>query len=260
MNTDPWLSNFVSLSAAFEIFSWLPQHFYDRNTWPTLHDYNSLLQQSIKNSEKQSIKFVAQQSSGVFEATYEPRIYLQGEVQTRTQNWHDLFNALIWCTFPTIKAKLNYHQYHALCARNNSKQRSGLENFLTLFDENGLVILSSDNNLLSLIEQKQWQTLFLDCRQQLKETLKCYVIGHSLHEKFLNPYIGMTGHALLFHSDGFDQCDTVTSCFQALSLPSMTSRDLSPFPVLGLPGWHPQNSDPRFYDNNAYFRGPRIAF
>jgi len=49
-----------------------------------------------------------------FEAQYEPRCYLKGEVPTRAHNWHDLFNALVWLTFPATKAVINARHYHAL--------------------------------------------------------------------------------------------------------------------------------------------------
>jgi len=34
-------------------------------------------------------------------------------------------------------------------------------------------------------------------------------------------------------------------------------QDLSPFPLLGLPGWHPDNEQENFYENKDYFRPGR---
>src|SRR5690349_17510328 len=31
---------------------------------------------------------------------YETRCFLTGELETRENSWHDLFNALVWLTFP----------------------------------------------------------------------------------------------------------------------------------------------------------------
>ena len=33
-----------------------------------------------------------------------------------------------------------------------------------------------------------------------------------------------------------------------------TTKDLHPFPLLGIPGWHPENEQEIFYKNKAYFR------
>jgi hypothetical protein len=45
---------------------------------------------------------------------YEMRIWARGEVVTRPDNWHDFFNALVWCTFPLAKAALNARHAEAL--------------------------------------------------------------------------------------------------------------------------------------------------
>jgi len=38
-----------------------------------------------------------------FEDQYEPRVYLKKQLQTRTHNWHDFFNAMIWLRFSETK-------------------------------------------------------------------------------------------------------------------------------------------------------------
>ncbi|MBN3821090.1 DUF3025 domain-containing protein, partial [Paraburkholderia sp. Se-20369] len=40
---------------------------------------------------------------------------------------------------------------------------------------------------------------------------------------------------------------------------ALTSRDLSPLPVLGVPGWCAENAEPAFYDDPAVFRSGRRA-
>jgi hypothetical protein len=34
-------------------------------------------------------------------------------------------------------------------------------------------------------------------------------------------------------------------------------QDLSPFPILGMPGWEPDNGREAYYDNSDYFRPGR---
>ena len=47
------------------------------------------------------------------EKNYESKIYLTGQVQTRANNWHDFFNALVWKILPRAKLALNQLHYHA---------------------------------------------------------------------------------------------------------------------------------------------------
>ena len=48
----------------------------------------------------QRIRFVPPQDDG---KAYECRIWERGEVETRPDNWHDFFNALVWLAFPHTK-------------------------------------------------------------------------------------------------------------------------------------------------------------
>ncbi|EGD03465.1 hypothetical protein B1M_16340, partial [Burkholderia sp. TJI49] len=42
-----------------------------------------------------------------------------------------------------------------------------------------------------------------------------------------------------------------------LAARELTSRDFSPLPVLGVPGWWAANADPAFYADPAVFRSGR---
>ena len=198
---DKWLPNFIKLSPAYSLFSWLPIEFITKTQWPNLADYNLLNSACfpLHNANNLLIEFVSQEERVLdFDCHYEPRIFIKGEVQTRHANWHDFFNMLIWRTFPTIKAMINKQHYHALKRRLTiSNQRSSVEDLLTLFDESGLIIFSSDNELLNLIRNMHWKELFWTKRNCLASKLRCLVFGHSLHEKLLNPYIGLVGYAVL---------------------------------------------------------------
>lgn len=243
--------------------------------WPTLADYQRLLRasgQTVQTVSGHDITFVPQDTKPArLEDSYEPRIYLAGEVQTRLQNWHDFFQVLVWRIFPRTKAVINGLHYHAIAERMKitplQAQRSSVENALTQFDECGAVILSSNPVLLELIRDFQWQALFWRHRELLKSQLKCIVFGHAIYEKAINPYIGMTTHSVLLLVDNetlqmpteelmgevdaklsqlFMQQDRITS-----------PRDFSPFPLLGMPGWHPDNDNECFYFNQQYFRPGR---
>src|SRR5512146_3423571 len=90
----------------------------DATGFPTLEACNALLDErhpAIATQSGHALRFVAQEYGKLpFEAQYEPRCYLKGEVPTRAGNWHDLLNALVWLAFPKAKAAINLRHYRAL--------------------------------------------------------------------------------------------------------------------------------------------------
>ena len=115
--------------------------------------------------------------------------------------------------------------------------------------------------------QFQWHTLFWKKRSQLEQHLKCIVFGHAIYEKAINPYIGMTAHAVLLTvpDNQFNApTETLLPYLDTLLVEKFSvnsnihsPQDLSPFPLLGLPGWHPDNARENFYDDTDYFRPGR---
>lgn len=264
MSQEQWRSDFIELSPAYTIFSWLPEEIVSNDNWPSLNDYNELTGTHYTMSGL-PIQFVPQNDH---EFSYESSIYLTGKVQTRPQNWHDFFNTLIWHTFPNIKGALNAKHYtHFTARQGQTKARSSIENLLTLFDESGVIVISSDLGLLELIRNMSWKELFWLQREQVESSLRCFIFGHSLYEKLLNPYVGLVGHSLLLHvdqefiDDPFEiQIINVNNIVQTWidELPATaTPKLLSPLPILGIPGWYSQTGDEYFYDNQDYFRNSR---
>lgn len=216
------------------------------------------------------LRFVEQQQGKqVFAAQYEPRCYLSGELQTRRHNWHDLYNALVWLTFPRAKAALNERHYHALTGLEMSagSQRGRVRDMATLFDESGVVVASSDESLLQMLRDFQWKDLFWQQRQACGTQMEFSIFGHGLYEKAMQPYIGMTGQGLLLKvpSEYFawddnrrmQYLDAAMADYIAAPGHCLSTRELNPVPLLGIPGWWAENADPRFYDNTGYFRAGR---
>ncbi len=238
--------------------------------FPTLSDCNALLaacQSPITVQRGLPLRFVAQGLGKLpFEAQYEPRCYLNGEVQLRGKVWHDLLNALVWLTFPKAKAAINARHYQALTNASNIPEgkRGAVRDMATLFDESGVVVVCADAELDNLLRDFQWKELFWWRRGQVSVAMGFYVFGHGLYEKALQPYIGMTGQGLLL---------AVAQEFFAWSLPRRlaylddriaaylnapqhcrNTRELSPVPLLGVPGWTVDNDCEAYYDNTRYFR------
>ena len=228
--------------------------------WPALakfRDFEQLPHLSELNTELSidGITFVAQESkSNHFSDGYEPRIYLHGEVQTRERSWHDFFNALVWQQFPQSKKLINQLQYSLQKQRYPEKQRLPAENMLTLFDENGAIVIAQNPELLELIKQHRWHELFWQRRDEVRQQLQVYIFGHGLYEKAINPYLGLTAQALLF-------VDTMPCCIDSLVAKyigdhstQLKTDHVNPLPILGIPGWWAQNNNEDFYTNKAYFR------
>ncbi len=226
--------------------------------WPDIDDYQRLFKQY-----KLSVTPVSQSAEiQCFEEQYEPRVYLKGELQTRTENWHDFFNAMVWLRFPDSKKTLNALHYTSSLKRTAGSNRSTLENRITQFDECGAVIVSSDGHLLQLIQQHQWEELFLQHRDRLHVNLSCVVFGHAIFEKALNPYIGMTCHCLLIEDEKLlkqIQSDQVGELDRYIStlwrdFSSHKPEKLAAFPLLGMPGLWPEQDESFYSSNKSYFR------
>ncbi|MBI3771820.1 MAG: DUF3025 domain-containing protein [Gammaproteobacteria bacterium] len=269
----PWVADLARRSPLYAPVSPLLARFEHFTAWPTLADYQRLLDewpQAVRTLAGKQLKIVAQNGKpDCFEAHYAPRIYQTGEIQTRAENWHDFFQFLTWLVFPKTKALIN--SLHLPSAKMRFEygehgRRSPLENMLSLFDEGGVVIISCDESLLQLIRDFQWQELFWQRRVELETKLRCVVFGHALYEKGLAPYIGMTANCILLPvvKDFFvlsqdaqrqwldEQLMQTLACGELLQ-----PRDLAPFPILGLPGYDVANECAEYYANTRYFRPGR---
>ncbi len=254
--TDQWNQDYYKVSPIFNNLSLLIKYFSNFNHWPDISDY-----QSIFSDLKMTVTPVPQSSKvNCFEEQYEPRIYLKQELQTRTENWHDFFNALIWLSFPKTKSALNKLHFEQSSERQIGSNRSTLENRITQFDESGAIIISNDNSLLDLIRTHQWKQLFIDNRDRFNHDIKCIIFGHAIYEKSLAPYIGMTCHSLLIHdsnilessNSSYEELDDYI-CRLWLDKIAKTPIKHQPYPVLGTPGLWPDQSL-EFYENDRYFR------
>jgi hypothetical protein len=238
--------------------------------WPDVALLDAMAAESgrLVNARGQQIRFVGQapRKPESLEESFEGRTFLKGEVQVRPLDWHDLFNALGWMTFPTAKAVINARHYESIAAGEGG-QRPPQRDALTLFDEDGIVILSSDHVLLDLVREFRWKELFWKRRADVRENMRFFLFGHALYQKALKPFIGMTGKGILIGVQPafFDRPlrSQVAEADRQLALTLWDGgrigkgRDLAPLPVLGVPDWWSDNAAEAFYDNIAYFRPGR---
>ncbi|MGF6876601.1 DUF3025 domain-containing protein [Paraburkholderia sp. MM5477-R1] len=198
-------------------------------------------------------------------AAYEGHIASTGCVPTR-HNLHDFFNGSMWFAFPRIKAALNARQSAELDVLGVGPTRGGVRDMLTLFDENALLFACADSSLSAALRGFEWQTLFAAWRDAWGRRCEVRCFGHALLEKLIAPFKGCTGHAWIVDvPEEYFEWDTPTrdawldeAVSAALLGPdALTSRMFAPLPVLGIPGWWPENESPAFYDDTSVFRTGR---
>lgn len=246
----------------------------DAGRFPALDELNALLLQApIAVQSGRQLSFVEQAAGRLaFEQQYEPRCYLSGEVQTRQHNWHDFFNALVWLSFPQAKASINARHYRALtqaAAGASHSQRGAVRDTNTLLDESGVIVAYADDELAGLLRNFEWRALFFERRERVKSHMGFYLFGHGLYEKALQPYPGMTGQGLLLpvEPDFFNwampqqlaHLDLRLADYLDLPGNCQSTRELSPVPLLGVPGWTDENKSASYYDDRRYFRPGRRA-
>lgn len=272
----PWSPDFDRDKPLFEPLRPLLTPFREFAEWPGLDSYQQLLNSAaspLRTQHGAALKIVAQEGKpNHFEQHYAPRIYLHGEIQTRSENWHDFFQLLSWFIFPKTKAVINAIHIPKAKQRIESGdvgRRTPIENMLSLFDEGGVVITSSDPTLLQLVKDFKWKELFWQRRDELAGKFECTTFGHAMYEKALAPYVGMTANAILLVVDESHLNKSMTErlAFIDEQLAAIFTtgeqytqpRELNPFPILGMPDWHSDNSVESYYDNRDYFRPGRRA-
>lgn len=248
--TQPWWADYLS--------------FLDQLKGPQLpacEQLNSLLPEGLKSESGQTIRFVPSTELG--DGAYEQRIYTTGQVSTRPENWHDLFNALVWMRFPRIKAAMNTLHFHSWPGH-QAGSRGPVRDALTLFDECGVIVFSRHLEILGALSERRWTDAFL--ADEFRTGVHLSICGHAMLEKYLAPYKSMTAKALLIHVDaGFlkQSRQEMLSYLDSEIAKRMLAGQLltgpaclTPLPLAGVPGWWPENEqdNEQFYLDLQVFR------
>lgn len=251
---DPWRADFASTPPFAHLRPWSNR--LARPDWPSLDTLNTLAdERHLRNARQLPIRFEAQlRRRG--QRDYEDGILATGVVPTRTQNWHDLLNALTWLALPQTKQALNAVQCKAL--GQGGSRRAPLSDAATLFDESGLVLAGADAGLAEDLRERRWRRAFVERREAWRQ-VTVIAVGHAVLEKLLTPWPGITAKCAYLPLARAVDADAVDHALAGYWLEDGISRpaDLFPMPVLGVPGWWPPNEDPRFYEDDKVFRPAR---
>lgn len=200
------------------------------------------------------VKFVPQQSLPE-DLAYEQFIFDQRAVPTR-DNLHDFLNGLIWSRYPKTKLRLNELQAAEIARDGVRATRGPVRDAITLFDESG-VLLAAPDPLVAALRERRWLDLFGTLRPLWGET-RLWVIGHAALEKLVSPYKSITAHVLPAGPNlrTADQADDWLADW--LSAERLAPKPFSPLPLLGVPGWWPENDGAGFYDDASVFRPKKL--
>ncbi len=224
--------------------------------WPSIEALNACRPDGMRE------RFAAQTRELLADGLhYEQRIAERGDIATREDNWHDLFNALVWLRHPGLKRALNARQMVEI-AHMGPKRRSRAQYALTHFDEAGVVVALRDPALLPLWDAHDWHGLFWRERAAwLDGRIRVELFGHALLEHALTPGQLLVGKALLVAGAEASPAAAVHACTQAIRAGTVLRDplELRPLPLAGIPGWHPDNGQEVFCREAACFRPARAG-
>ena len=227
------------------------------------------------NNQAQTLKCVSQDALPEGEA-YESFIATTGNIPTR-DNLHDLFNGSIWLTFPKTKALLNYYHMLEIEQQGIGASRGRVRDTITVFDENGAVLVTADPSIGKALIDFDWQGSLVEPRMRwdnpkqinINSQAAVYIFGHALLEQLIQPRKPLCAHSIVinvtqdfFTLSLFERMQYLDNKIaehmdKLLSQKDITPRQLAPLPILGVPHFWPENADSSFYDDNYVFRSGR---
>jgi len=227
------------------------------------------------NNQAQTLEFVSQDALPEGEA-YESFIATTGNIPTR-DNLHDLFNGSIWLTFPKTKALLNYYHMLEIAAQGIGTSRGRVRDTITVFDENGAVLVTADRSVGEALVDFDWQGSLVKPREKWDNPKQfnsnaqaaVYIFGHALLEQLIQPRKPLCAHSIvitvaqdffalsLSERMGYLDNEVAQYMDKLLSQNDVTPRQLSPLPILGIPHYWAENADSSFYDDSYVFRRGR---
>lgn len=212
------------------------------------------LHEALNRQAAAPVRFVPQGALPPGQA-YEQFIFETGTVPTR-DNLHDLFNGLCWLRLSQAKTRLNQLQAAEIAQAGVQTVRGPVRDALTLFDENA-ALLSAPQPLWDALQARDWRRLFIELRP-LWGQASLVLFGHALLEKLVHPRKPITAHVYRVQEAMNSIAELDAWLAADLSADKLAGKPFTPLPVLGVPGWWPENEDFSFYDDSLVFRPRRL--
>ena len=130
--------------------------------------------------------------------------------------------------------------------------RGPVRDALTLFDENA-AFLTAPQPLWDALVAKDWQRLFVELRPMWQDA-QLVLFGHALLEKMVTPRKPITAHVYRAQQ-AINSIASLDAWISAdITADKLASKPFAPLPVLGVPGWCPDNEKLSFYEDILVFR------
>lgn len=242
---------------------------FDSAVLPEVAALDALLHETAPDARTASGKAVRFDAGTAPLEGYEARIHDTGLVPTRSNDWHDFFNALSWCVWPRTKAALNAAHVREIDARRAAALpgRGLRRDALTQFDECGLLVVSSNTEVLAQLAAHEWEEVFWRQRETLAGNTAFLLLGHGSWEQLRHPFVGLCAKTLqrAVGADWFDlpqherqrDCDAWLAGRIRAGEVLSTPRALRPLPLLGIPGVTSDSACAEYYRDTRQFRPAR---
>jgi hypothetical protein len=176
---------------------------------------------------------------------------------------------------------LNYHHMIeiAKCSEEptGSKNRGRVRDTITVFDENGAILVTSVTSIGEALIDFDWQNSLVKPRRYWDKMdspskdakAAVYIFGHALLEQLIYPRKPLCAHSVVIHVsqdffalsklDRISYLDDKLSEYMndLLAQSGVTPRQLAPLPILGVPYFWSDNSEVSFYEDTFVFRSGR---
>jgi hypothetical protein len=169
----------------------------DSDAFPTREQLTTLHARAARHADVPALTFAPyvkrtrkQRRAGPIDidTLYDGSISARRQVPTRDADWHDLFNALVFASFPRSKHGLHARQYAQLRQRIDANAhklpgaRSREQDALTLFDEGGCLVCG-DAALLETLRPLEPEPFYAALRAGIASQLLVVApFGHALFE------------------------------------------------------------------------------
>lgn len=263
-----WLEPYADIHHAFcadtwtgELADWLNVYFEQQKIMPMLH------------GTQMPLNFVSQDDLPHGTA-YEMHIHQTGKIPTRN-NLHDWFGACVWSVFPKSKAVLNHVHIQQMAQDGQSGGRNRVRDAITVFDENGAILVVSDDDIGQALKNFAWQDALVNPRASwcnpnspsTDDAAQLFVFGHALLEQLITPRKPLCSHTLIVsvQAEFFTKSlpeklayldEVVARQLMVWLVDGATPKDLSPLPILGVPHFW-DNAEAAFYEDEFVFRKGR---
>ncbi|MDI1447525.1 DUF3025 domain-containing protein [Polyangium sp. 6x1] len=122
---------------------------------------------------------------------YDTRISVEGWVPTRSLNWHDFLNALVWASFPTSKRALHARLHRISLERLGDApkalpdRRTREQDGLAILDEGSLLLLVTEARASAIAAALEARDVSAVQDVMAEGDAVALVFGHALYESLL---------------------------------------------------------------------------